>query len=167
MDEQQLHAAKQTLFEEWMEDDHVLVHLDSRLEDVVVPTNLQQNPALTLKLSYRFQGATTVTPQGITAYLRFNGDYFQVSVPWHSLWGMTSASGTQKIWPESVPADVMRTYLVSRLKELTGAEKPEIPEDQVPPTESHTPGLKVAASHEPADEKRPQRLHRPFLKRIK
>lgn len=94
---------KRRTFEEWMAGDHVLVHLDSSREDVVVPSHLADNPALSLKLSYFFQGALDHDEQKISAELRFHGAYHSCVVPWSAIWGITSSDGHQKIWPEDLP----------------------------------------------------------------
>ena len=90
-----------------MKGDHVLVHLDSRREGVSVPTHLQNNPTLTLKLSYLFQSKTTVSDEGINSFLKFGGSYFECILPWTSVWGLTNDSSQNQVWPEDLPKEVL------------------------------------------------------------
>ena len=99
---------KKEVFELWMEGDHVLVHLDATRENVIVPSNLKSNSALTLKLSHLFQGRTTCSEEGVNTYLKFSGDYFECIIPWDAIFGITSESGEQKIWPASMQTTVLK-----------------------------------------------------------
>lgn len=103
---------KVKLFAEWMKGDHVLVHLDARRPDVDVPKHLKNHPALTLKLSYLFQGKTEHDDEGITAYLKFSGVYHECRLPWVSLWGMTSADGEAVVWPEDAPSELLQSSFI-------------------------------------------------------
>lgn len=100
-------AQKKKHFELLLEQDHVLLHLDSRQEGVILPMNLSNNPALTLKVSKLFQGEMTYDDSSIVAYLKFSGEYFRCEMPWKSIWGMSSASGEQKIWQQDFPKELM------------------------------------------------------------
>lgn len=98
---------KMKLFEELMQEDHVLVHLDGSAEGVELPDHLQGNPALTLKLSYLFQGETSFDDDAIVTHLKFSGTYHRCVLPWSAIWGMTSAEGKQVTWPESLPRELV------------------------------------------------------------
>lgn len=102
-----LQAQKKKHFEFLLEQDHVLLHLDSRRVGVIVPKSLSDNPALTLKVSKLFEGEMTYDNSSIVAYLKFSGEYFRCEVPWSSIWGMTSAGGEQKIWQEEFPKELI------------------------------------------------------------
>ena len=102
-----LQAQKKKHFELLLEQDHVLLHLDSRKSGVTVPKNLANNPALSLKVSRLFQGEMTFDNKSIVAYLRFNGEYFRCEIPWESIWGMSSASAEQKIWQQDSPKELV------------------------------------------------------------
>lgn len=147
---------KRRCFERWMKADHVLVHLNANSEGVSVPAHLSGNPSLTLKLSYYFQGETTNDEQGITSYLRFNGQYACCIIPWGSVWGMTSSSGENRIWPEDLPREVKlqmaRGKLASVGSKLFGKkdeklpsstdDKPTGPETPSPNQKSHLKRVK-------------------------
>lgn len=105
---------KLKLFTEWMKGDHVLVHLDARRDDVIVPEHLKSHPALTLKLSYLFQGKTEHGAEGITSYLKFSGLYQECHIPWSALWGMTSGDGQQVVWPESAPPELLKSSFIQQ-----------------------------------------------------
>ena len=105
---------KVKLFSEWMKGDHVLIHLDARREDVRVPDHLKDHPALTLKMSYLFQGKTEHNDEGITSYLKFSGLYQECHIPWSSLWGMTSADGEQVVWPEDAPKELLKSSFIQQ-----------------------------------------------------
>ncbi len=110
--------SKQKVFDEWMEGDHVLVQLDARHEGVSVPSHLADNAALTLKLSYRFQGSTTADEKGIVSYLRFAGDYSECVIPWDAIWGMTSAEKQTEVWTEDVPKEVLLQIACSKISDF-------------------------------------------------
>jgi hypothetical protein len=101
----ELTKSKIICFEEWMAGDHALVHIDSSRDSVIVPSHLKNNPALTLKLSYLFNGKTTFNENDISAHLKFSGNYFECIIPWDTLWGMSSENGAQKIWKDSFPLE--------------------------------------------------------------
>lgn len=100
------------LFTEWMKGDHVLIHLDARREDVRVPEHLKEQTALTLKMSYLFQGKTEHNEEGITSYLKFSGLYQECHIPWSSIWGITSADGEQVVWPEDTPKELLKSSFI-------------------------------------------------------
>lgn len=135
-------------FEEWMQDDHVLVHLDSRKPGVQVPDYLKNNAGLTLKLSYLFQGKTEYNETGVTAYLRFSGDYFGCVLPWEAIWGLTASDGKNRVWTDDLPREVMIEAARAKFSEFTEKlfsrkKKPEEKEDQAAEaTGKKTPPLK-------------------------
>ena len=108
---------KRLCFEEWMKGDHVLVHVNTRLQGVEVPLAHQGNPALTLKLSYHFRGETTHNNLLIESYLKFDGQYQKCLLPWESIWGMTSSESENRIWPQDVPKELYVQMAKDRLAE--------------------------------------------------
>ncbi len=138
-------SEKTTKFEDWMQGDHVLLHLDSRREGVEVPAHLRNNPSLTLKVSYLFQGETTHDENGISTYLKFSGDYSKCVLPWNAIWGMTSADGKQMVWPKEMPNELLIAFAKQQLSALGrsvfGKKKSSPPEDPNPSgTNSPDPG---------------------------
>ncbi len=113
------------LFVDWMKGDHVLIQIDARRDDVVVPQHLKDHQALLLKLSYLFQGKTDHDENGITSYLKFSGQYHECFVPWASIWGITSADGERVVWPEDVPGEIRSSsYVQEADQQATNAEGP-------------------------------------------
>ena len=152
-------GSKLSVFSEWFTGDHVLLHLDSRKSGVFVPSHLSDNHSLTLKVSRLFQGRTDYNEVQVSAFLRFEGDYFECVIPWDAVWGMTSANSEQRIWTEDLPTEVISQLALSKLKEIgarilgkgkkeekkEGKEKEEKEEDEKLPkdeTKRKTPTLR-------------------------
>lgn len=98
-----LDLQKRRLVDQWLADDHILVHLDSSKEAVRLPLSFKNNPGLTLKLSRLFNGAVELQEEGILTQLKFSGEYFDCFISWDALWGVTSEKGERKIWENSMP----------------------------------------------------------------
>ena len=92
-----------------LEQEYVLVHLNTGAQDLSIPDNLRANPIVTLKLSRWFRGAMEVSENQISAELLFNGKYFSCLIPLRSIWGATSAKGENLIWPAAVPPGIMQS----------------------------------------------------------
>ena len=122
--EENVHAAKIALFAEWMEDDHVLVHLDARHEGVHVPQHLSGSPNLALKLSYKFQGEVKHDDEVITAFLKFKGEYFQCIIPWSAVWGISSSEGESRVWISELPKELAHLADTLGAGTVTASTKP-------------------------------------------
>lgn len=109
---------KRETFEEWMKQDHVLVHVDATKPTVEVPSHVKTDEKLTLKVSYLFQGETVHDEVMISAYLKFGQEYYHCVLPWDAIWGFTSAKGENIVWPEELPKDLLISLAKSRLGEL-------------------------------------------------
>lgn len=94
---------KRRLIDEWLGNDHVLLHLDSRVSAVKVPDNLLGNPLLTLKVSRLFHGRIDLEESGISVSLKFSGEYFECFIPWNSIWAVSSDKGERKVWEDVLP----------------------------------------------------------------
>lgn len=101
-------AKKISQFVEWMQGDHVLLHLDSRKDGVDLPTHLMGLANVTLKLSYMFQGETQHTDEAVEAYLKFGGQYYRCIVPWDAVWALSSEEGETKLWMDALPDELVR-----------------------------------------------------------
>jgi hypothetical protein len=117
MDPQSSSKNKKETFDLWMDGDHVMVHLDSSHEKVCVPSNLKNNPTLTLKMSHLFQGETKSNKDGITSYLKFSGNYFECIIPWDSIFALTNEEGQQKLWTDNIPSS-LRDLTVTKKKDI-------------------------------------------------
>ena len=154
---------KAKLFVEWMEGDHVLVHLDATRENVEVPAHLKDNPSLTLALSYHFQGETTSDENGIESYLRFRGTYHRCILPWDAIWGMTKPDSENRLWPEDLPATLVAKLGADIAKRTTVTAKGE-PVKTI--TEKVTPVVSAAES-KPEEGSCSGERPKPVLTRIK
>jgi stringent starvation protein B len=94
---------KKRILEQFLLEDHVMIHLDSNRDDVIVPLSCKNNPILTLKVSKLFFGGIDIKEEGVKTSLKFSGQYFDCFIPWDSIWGMTSEKGEQKIWENYFP----------------------------------------------------------------
>jgi len=120
-------------FEEWMAGDHALIHFDSRHQSVIVPAQLKNNPILTLKLSYLFNGKTSFDENEISSFLKFSGNYFECVVPWDTIWAISSEHGEQKIWEESFPKDQLVESPIKKNTEKKDTVQ-EVPSTRPAPT---------------------------------
>lgn len=110
---------KEKLLDEWLRElDHVLLHLDSRRDGVLVPESYANNPTLTLKISYNFQGQITLSDEKVIAFLKFSGTYFECHLPWAAIWGLTGSDERNKIWSEDVPKELLVQMAKQKLGEL-------------------------------------------------
>jgi stringent starvation protein B len=139
---------KKSCFEEWMKGDHVLLHLDSRKEGIVVPSQLFNNPGLTLKISYFFQGETVHDDCSICSYLRFGTNYFQCQIPWSAIWGISSSNGEQKIWPEDIPREILLQMAREKLSSVGKSLFSSLSKKD-PPNKKTKPELKAVSQQEP------------------
>ena len=100
---------KRDTLERFLNDEHTLVHVAPRADDVEVPENLRHSPTVTLKLSRYFRGKMEISATGVSAELLFGETYFTCKVPFAAVWGMTSVKGQFLMWPESTPPEVLST----------------------------------------------------------
>ncbi len=96
---------KMELFSTWVADEDVYVQVDATASDVLIPESHKSDPMLTLKMSMAFNYQPVATENGIQVTLKFNGQYFDCSIPWERVWGLKANSGEQKIWKEDVPKE--------------------------------------------------------------
>ncbi len=87
--------------------EYALVHIDTKVEGLDIPSHLLAGDTVTLKLSTFFQGAMEVGESEITAELLFSGSYYHCIIPLEAIWGVTDDKGANYIWPESVPQKVL------------------------------------------------------------
>lgn len=82
---------------------HVLIHLDSSLESVDIPEQFKNNLSLVLKISRNFVGGMQLTDQHVWAELKFAEERIACTIPYASIWGVTTEKGESTIWPLSIP----------------------------------------------------------------
>src|ERR1700682_3415364 len=88
-----------------------MVHLDSRRPGVIVPAQYVNDAHLRLNLSYRYSVPDLeVTEENVQATLSFGGRPFRCTLPWGSIFGITShGTGDGQVWPEGLPVEVVHT----------------------------------------------------------
>lgn len=118
-------SLKYKQLDRWLEDDHVLVHLNLASPGVQVPEHFQGKDTLTLKLSRRFRGSMELTHEQITAELLFGTTYHSCVLPLDSIWGATSAGGENRLWAESLPPALLaKAQAASRKLDAEQAPQP-------------------------------------------
>ena len=133
-----LNLQKKRLVDQWLGFDHILVHVDSRVKGVQVPDSLLGNFMLTLKLSRLFYGKIELQESGITAQLKFSGEYFDCFLPWDSIWGVSSEKGEEKIWNNFLPPELTRNLKKNDVMEV----EPEKVDEDLSPRGVSVPFLK-------------------------
>ena len=114
---------------EFLEGEYCLIHLDSGIEGVTLPSHLLKRYQVTLQVSRFFRGGLELTPEQISTDLVFDGSYFTCVVPLSAIWGTTSAGGENVLWPDSAPREVLAKILNESIRLEKGDTK--TPEPQV------------------------------------
>lgn len=104
-------------------DEYVLVHLTPSSAGVVLPDHLASQPMVTLKLSKLFRGSMSVEADKVVAELLFGGTYHTCVIPFEAIWGVTTVKGKNIIWPESAPAEVIKS--LAERKDTVPEEAPK------------------------------------------
>ncbi|MBC7792329.1 MAG: hypothetical protein H7Z43_01365, partial [Clostridia bacterium] len=118
----------------------VMVTIDARADDVVVPTQFEGDPQLRLNLSYRFGLPIDIDEWGVKARLTFSGIPFDCKLPWPSIYMIVShVTGQPFLFPEHVPPELMQLAAQMRDRE------PEVP------AALKKPKLSLVMADEPGD----------------
>ena len=87
----------------------VMLHLDPRVEGVVVPAQFHDDPVLRLNVAYGFNlPALDVDASGVYAVLSFSRRNFGCTLPWEAIFAMTAPHDGHEgmVWPESIPVEL-------------------------------------------------------------
>lgn len=87
----------------------VMIHLDPRPEEVIVPSYLKTEPVLRLNLAYGFRlPALDVGAEGIYTVLSFNRQNFGCTIPWGAVFALTMPDNGHDgiLWPTSLPVEL-------------------------------------------------------------
>jgi hypothetical protein len=98
----------------------VLVHLDPRGEQVVVPPWFKRQPQLVLQIGLNMPKPIpdlNVDDEGISCTLSFSNTPHYCKLPWGSVYALIGASGRGMVWPDDVPKEVAGQYVVTTPKE--------------------------------------------------
>ncbi len=104
-----LRQHKRRHLEQMLDHGMVMVHLDPRLPEVVVPPRFTDDPVLRLNIAYGFNlPVLDVNATGVYAVLSFNRIDFPCTLPWDAVFAMTAPDRAHEgmVWPESVPAEL-------------------------------------------------------------
>ncbi len=101
---------KRKLLEQLLKDEHALVHVNAGHGGVALPEHLLGGPHVTLKISHLFPGRLQITEAGIEAELQFKNIYFNCILPFEAVWGISSCTGENVLWPEAAPVDIIDKF---------------------------------------------------------
>lgn len=130
---------KRRSIEKMLNDEYILVQVNTSTAGLSLPKHLTELPSVTLKLSRLFRGAMTLNDSGISADLLFNGAYFTCILPLDSIWACSGASGTIQQWDDSVPAELIAGFIAEAQE--TQLSKPQLPETQLAETKEEVSEL--------------------------
>lgn len=98
---------KYAAIEKTLEDDYVLVHVNTLNDLLAIPEHLKAKSSVTLRISRWFKGRMDLYEDRIDAELLFSDVPFACSVPLDSVWGITNVRGESLVWPVSAPPDAL------------------------------------------------------------
>ncbi len=102
---------KQKTVEGLLERGPILVHVDARRAEVIVPTRFRADASLVLRFGYQLKPSIVdlvVDTVGISGTLSFSGQPTHVVLPWTSVYAaMVEGEQRGTVWPEDVPEDVL------------------------------------------------------------
>jgi stringent starvation protein B len=141
----------------------VFVHLDPRVEAVVVPAWYRSEPQLVLQIGFDMPVPIPdlqIDSDGIYGTLSFNRSPFTCCVPWDAVFALAGEDGRGMVWPDSMPEEISR-----EIEREAGRQ---------PPVVEERPSLRVLPSADAAgkDDERPSShpkrgLRPPYLKVVK
>jgi len=108
-----------------LEAEYCLIHLDSGLDDVLLPPHLLKRFQVTLQISRFFRSSLELTKEHISTELLFEGSYVSCYIPLVAIWGATSATGENTLWPESAPREILAKILGESLRLEKGGNNDE------------------------------------------
>jgi hypothetical protein len=88
----------------------LFIHLDPRVNDVVVPPWLRHQAQLVLQVGLDMPipiPDLRVDEQGIFGTLSFSRTPFACNVPWNAIFALVGDEGRGMVWPESMPAEIV------------------------------------------------------------
>jgi len=183
--------SKKEVLLELLEKSNVLMHIDARREDVVVPKHCKANPQLVLQVGLNLAipiRDLDVSDVGVTCTLSFNRTPFPCVLPYPAIFAMVAEDGRAMVWPEDVPEVVARAHEeearregkipparepralspatpnVLQSKRIREESKARPEQKRAPKTNKPVPAKPAAEANSPA---RPKRELPPYLRVIK
>jgi stringent starvation protein B len=109
----------------------VFIHLDPRLDQVVVPERLRLQPQVVLQVGLDMPVPIPdlrVDDAGIYGTLSFKGAPFTCFVPWDSVFALVGEDAKGMVWPTEVPQEIASEMRDEpRAQAALGQMTPEIP----------------------------------------
>lgn len=110
-DDEAAASDKRGMVESLLEQGAILVHIDARGDDVVVPNRLRGDAKLVLRFGYALTPAIVdlaVDERGISGTLTFGGQPFHCTLPWRSIYAaIVEGADKGMVWPEDIPEVVL------------------------------------------------------------
>jgi stringent starvation protein B len=116
----------------------VFVHLDPRLDAVVVPAWYRSEPQLVLQIGFDMPVPIPdlqIDSDGVYGTLSFNRSPFTCCVPWEAVFALAGEDGRGMVWPDSMPEEISR-----EIEREAGRQPPPVVEER--------PSLRVLPSAE-------------------
>jgi stringent starvation protein B len=104
---------KKSVMGKLLEDGPVLVHLDPRAPEVMVPLNHRADPRLVLRFGYQLTPPIpdlSLEEQALVGTLTFRGVPFKCVIPWPAVFALVGEEGRGLVWAEDVPKEVAHEY---------------------------------------------------------
>jgi hypothetical protein len=96
-----------------LDDGLVMIHLDPRPADVIVPPQFKSQPMLRLNLAWGFNlPALDIDERGVYAVLSFNRVNFGCTIPWSAIFAMTWPDQEHDgyVWPDCAPPELQAAF---------------------------------------------------------
>lgn len=101
---------KKEQLQKLLERGNVFVHLDPRVDGVVVPAWHAQKPQLVLQLGLHFAVPIPdlkIDDRGVRCTLSFNRSPFSCDLPWTAVYAMVAEDGQVTVWPTELPPELV------------------------------------------------------------
>ena len=121
----------------------LFVHLDPRVDTVVVPQWYRSEPQLVLQIGFDMPVPIRdlqVDAEGICGTLSFNRSPFTCHVQWDAVFALAGDDGRGMVWPDSMPHEISE-----EIEREAGREPP-------PPVVEERPSLRVLPAIEDGGE---------------
>jgi len=122
---------------------NLFVHLDPRMDTVVVPQWYRSEPQLVLQIGLDMPVPIPdlqVDAEGIYGTLSFNRSPFTCHVQWDAVFALAGDDGRGMVWPDSMPLEISQ-----EIEREAGREPP-------PPVVEERPSLRVLPAVDEAGE---------------
>ncbi len=106
----------------------LFVHLDPRMDGVVVPDWYRSEPQLVLQIGFEMPVPIpdlAVSSEGIYGTLSFNRSPFTCQVEWDAVFALAGDDGRGMVWPDSMPNEISQ-----EIEREAGREPPPVVEER-------------------------------------